>query len=803
MSRLNEIALSLQNSEALTVLLVLLAKVTLIAVIGRLVMLAVPRASASTRYLIAVTTFLSMLAVPVVSATGLQWHLSVLPAERLASPPREASAVVDVVDVEPAETGASTPVSAFEAPAPTIRDTWRGWLVLATLLVGAALIGRMAFGVLAIAWITSRAHEIEDDMIVRDFDVAAQQLGVTRFVRLMVTDRVSVPLMWGVSSPVLLLPAAAAEWSRDRLRVVFLHELAHLRRGDVITLLLTRATAALYWFHPIAWSLDRAARRECEQACDDLVLTAGTRASDYADHLLEIARALPGRDPFGSVTLAMSRRSQLEGRLLSILQADARRGTPSKRNTAFAFVMAGLLTFPIATVNLTAQPIDEKGTSVTSSFTGTLSRAVVAAVARTVSAMSDQSDGTANGTRVTEWKTDEPENISSASMSRSSSASASSSASGAGGDEGEGGAGDNGDHEKDKWRRSDNDDDYIDRAKEAFSNKDWERSILEYKKAIEAGQRPTVAMYNIACAYARAGVPDSATDWLEKAIENGFNDAELIAEDSDLDSIRMHPRFASIVKKVSRNKYEKKSRATIEQFEYLRTNSASDSGQYCEVGKRLLKMRDLPRAIAAFNEGVRLDPSNGTCRYNLACAYALSGENGRALQMVESAIHNNASVGGEHILEDPDLVSIRGARLEELADLADDLQLRSDNEWRSEIPHYAVIAKKYPNIPRAQFNHGFALVSSGKSREAIEVFTKLLGTGYRPGTVMYNIACAYAIAGDRQNAVSWLMKADRAGFKVGEYAKGDQDLISVRDDKWVAEQIAQAYRRKFEEDKDK
>src|SRR5437763_4757726 len=47
---------------------------------------------------------------------------------------------------------------------------------------------------------------------------------------------------------------------------------------------------ALPIFHPIAWSLDRAARRDCEQACDDLVLATGTRPSDYADHLLDIDR---------------------------------------------------------------------------------------------------------------------------------------------------------------------------------------------------------------------------------------------------------------------------------------------------------------------------------------------------------------------------------------------------------------------------------------------------------------------------------------------------------------------------------
>ena len=63
------------------------------------------------------------------------------------------------------------------------------------------------------------------------------------------------------------------------------------------------------------------ARAERERACDDLVLAAGTRGSDYADELLDIARVMrAGRFP----ALLPARRwpwrtSQLEGRLLAIL----------------------------------------------------------------------------------------------------------------------------------------------------------------------------------------------------------------------------------------------------------------------------------------------------------------------------------------------------------------------------------------------------------------------------------------------------------------------------------------------------
>jgi beta-lactamase regulating signal transducer with metallopeptidase domain len=90
---------------------------------------------------------------------------------------------------------------------------------------------------------------------------------------------------------------------------VLLHELAHQRRGDGMSLL-----------------LGRGARRDCERACDDLVLGAGTRPSDYAEHLLQIASEMPQARlaPVGG--LAILRRNQLEGRLRSILLPGVHRG---------------------------------------------------------------------------------------------------------------------------------------------------------------------------------------------------------------------------------------------------------------------------------------------------------------------------------------------------------------------------------------------------------------------------------------------------------------------------------------------
>jgi hypothetical protein len=123
-----------------------------------------------------------------------------------------------------------------------------------------------------------------------------------------------------------LLPRDCERWSDERARVVLLHEIAHVRRADWLTHALGRALVAAHWFNPLAWIAVRAMTREREHACDDFVLTQGARASDYASHLLEIASA--GTSVCRHVLApAMARRSELEGRLLSIL-------TPHRRRTA-------------------------------------------------------------------------------------------------------------------------------------------------------------------------------------------------------------------------------------------------------------------------------------------------------------------------------------------------------------------------------------------------------------------------------------------------------------------------------------
>ena len=204
----------------------------------------------------------------------------------------------------------------------------------------------------AMLWRARRTARVSPDQSAAD--ALASHLGIEHPVRVLETPS-GMPMTYGVLRPTVLLPEEARGWSGERRRVVLLHELAHVLRGDAVTHLLARAALALHWWNPLAWTMWREFLKERERATDDLVLGAGTTASDYAGHLLEIARTIQMRPASAAAGVAMARRSQLEGRLLAILDGHTRRGQQGRAATLAAVVVAIAIMAPLAAVRAQSQ----------------------------------------------------------------------------------------------------------------------------------------------------------------------------------------------------------------------------------------------------------------------------------------------------------------------------------------------------------------------------------------------------------------------------------------------------------------
>jgi beta-lactamase regulating signal transducer with metallopeptidase domain len=222
------------------------------------------------------------------------------------------------------------------------------WLPLVWMTGFALLVMRLA----AAQWFLGRAGKrcivVRDGRLAEAKQDAWQQLNIRRPVQLLLDPRRTIPMAWGVFRPRVLLPAKAADWDETRLHAVLLHEMAHIKRGDPVVQWLAQLSCALHWFNPLVWFAAWRLRVESERACDDLVLTNGVRASDYAKHLLHVATTLSPARMAQACGLAMACRSGFEGRLLAVLNQRANRRRVT-RTSAFAALTLGLcVVVPVA-----------------------------------------------------------------------------------------------------------------------------------------------------------------------------------------------------------------------------------------------------------------------------------------------------------------------------------------------------------------------------------------------------------------------------------------------------------------------
>ena len=162
---------------------------------------------------------------------------------------------------------------------------------------------------------------------------------MTRPVTLLRSSEVPVPATWGLRRPVIALPAAAAGWTAERLRLVLVHELVHVRRQDVMVEALLWLAGALYWFHPAVWLAAGRVRLERERACDEAVLATGARASDYCGHLVDIMRAATRGARGAVVGATMAAPCTLERRVRALLAGPG--AVPTRPRSGIPLLLVG------------------------------------------------------------------------------------------------------------------------------------------------------------------------------------------------------------------------------------------------------------------------------------------------------------------------------------------------------------------------------------------------------------------------------------------------------------------------------
>ncbi len=108
---------------------------------------------------------------------------------------------------------------------------------------------------------------------------------------------------------------------------VLLHELVHVKRRDNLLRLCQAGVAALFWFHPLVWWLNRRLHWESERACDEGVLRLTGANRVYATGLFKAVRFALGLELPGVSGMS---RTGLPARIRAVLHYQDRKDSPVK-----------------------------------------------------------------------------------------------------------------------------------------------------------------------------------------------------------------------------------------------------------------------------------------------------------------------------------------------------------------------------------------------------------------------------------------------------------------------------------------
>ena len=259
---------------------VLLLVATIAAIVAR-------RASAAVRHRMWCVTFASLVLLPLFCVTLPRWNVAVLPAPesrraalenakgtanpRTANSPaqnvaadgpngsegmeREPPKETTLTEVKAvASTRASAEPQTPDAPAPQT-----GAVVWAALLSRSGLPERPRPGSAGdrnrdrAPGLVRSCRPIPDDGWTELLTESQAKLRLRRSVSLLQSEAAIIPMTCGVLRPIVLLPAFSADWSPERRRCVLLHELAHVKRLDVLFQMVATVACSFYWFNPLIW----------------------------------------------------------------------------------------------------------------------------------------------------------------------------------------------------------------------------------------------------------------------------------------------------------------------------------------------------------------------------------------------------------------------------------------------------------------------------------------------------------------------------------------------------------------------
>jgi TonB family protein len=294
--------------------------------------------SAALRHWILSAAVVSIAIAPPLGRVVPSWHLPIdaVSARATRGPLAQALGTID----EPRKPGAESPPAPATWADAASRDVGVLGIVAIVWAAGAAInLAVLLAGMCRLMRVRARAQAAVDPRWLAAAAEISRAYGLRRAVLLLQSDHPTLLVTWGTVRPKVILPRGAGQWTEDRIRVVLCHELAHVQRGDWLVQMAAELLRSIHWFNPLAWIVCTQLRNEGEQAADDAVLNVGIEGRDYAEHLLDVARAISRHGETWWPAPAIVRSSTLERRITAMLNTDVNRA-PLTRTSRWVSVAA-------------------------------------------------------------------------------------------------------------------------------------------------------------------------------------------------------------------------------------------------------------------------------------------------------------------------------------------------------------------------------------------------------------------------------------------------------------------------------
>ncbi|MCA9189687.1 MAG: M48 family metalloprotease, partial [Planctomycetales bacterium] len=173
---------------------------------------------------------------------------------------------------------------------------WSPYVSALYAVVTSAMLWRLGRSMQQCNRIKHSVTDLTDQRLLRIVSERARKMGLPRVPAIGFCDQVAVPVVVGMLRPLIVIPPAIHfRLSEAHLLAIIGHELAHIRRYDILFNLVQRIVEALLFFHPATWWISRHVSRERENCCDDLAAATAGRLS-YVAALLQMAELCLGND---------------------------------------------------------------------------------------------------------------------------------------------------------------------------------------------------------------------------------------------------------------------------------------------------------------------------------------------------------------------------------------------------------------------------------------------------------------------------------------------------------------------------